>query len=83
MLAKASIRTPWIEAAQAILNGEFGRAADIFAERGAVAHAAHARLLAAEQSGDTRGLAEAISFFERVGATAYLTRATPLLHATA
>jgi hypothetical protein len=83
LLDKASVRTPWVDAGAAVLNGDFARAADILSERGAVTQAAYARLLAAELSGDTGDLAEAIDFFRRVGATAYLTRAEALLQATA
>jgi tetratricopeptide (TPR) repeat protein len=83
MLDKASVRTPWIEAGRAMLNGEFTGAADVLTDRGAVTYAAYARLLAAERSGDASGLADAIAFFQRVGATAYLARAEALLQATA
>ena len=42
------------------------------------------RLLAAERAGrETPGLREAVSFYEGVGATAYLARAERLLQASA
>jgi tetratricopeptide (TPR) repeat protein len=82
-LEKAVVRTPWVLAFEAIGHGDLAGAADLLAERGALAHAADVRLVAAERSGDNRGLNGAIEFFERVGATAYLTRAEALLQATA
>jgi hypothetical protein len=82
-LEKAVVRTPWVLAFEAIGHGDLAGAADLLAERGALAHAADVRLVAAERSGDNRGLSGAIEFFERVGATAYLTRAEALLQATA
>jgi hypothetical protein len=83
MLEKATFRTPWVEAGEAILHGDFALAADILSERAALTHAAHTRLLAAERTGATRLLPDAIDFFQRVRATAYLTRAEALLQATA
>jgi class 3 adenylate cyclase/tetratricopeptide (TPR) repeat protein len=83
LLDKASVRTPWVDAGAAVLNGEFARAADILSERDAATYAAYTRLLAAERRSDTRHLPEAIDFFRRVGATAYLARAEALLQATA
>jgi tetratricopeptide (TPR) repeat protein len=83
LLEKAVVPTPWVEAGESIGNGDFRRAADILFDRDAVAYAAYARLLAAERTGDNAGLGDAIAFFQRVGATAYLGRAEALLQATA
>jgi ATP/maltotriose-dependent transcriptional regulator MalT len=83
LMSKANLRTPWVEAGKLIGHGEFAQAADLLTERDAVTYAAYTRLLAAERSGDHRDLGDAIAFFQRVGATAYLTRAEALLQATA
>jgi class 3 adenylate cyclase len=82
-LEKTMARTAWVLAFESIGHGDLAGAADVLAERGALAHAAEVRLLAAERTGDNRGLTDAIAFFQRVGATAYLARAEALLQATA
>jgi class 3 adenylate cyclase/tetratricopeptide (TPR) repeat protein len=75
--------TPWVLAFESIGQGDLCGAADVLSERGALAQAASVRLVAAERNGDTRGLAEAIEFFQQVGASAYLARAEALYQATA
>ena len=82
-LAKAVVRTPWAEAGEAIASGDHAAAAGILAERDAVTEAQYLRLLAAERTGRADDLGEAIAFFERVGATAYVARAESLLRSTA
>ena len=82
-MAKANLRTPWVEAAELIGHGEFARAAELLSDRGAVTDPAYLRLLAAERTGDTKGLSETTAFFQRVDGTAYLARAEALLQATA
>jgi len=69
------IRSPWNDAARAICEGDFARAADLIAGIGHIAGAAYAHLRAAE-AGDTaeahRSAAE--SFFREVGASVFLKR---------
>jgi class 3 adenylate cyclase len=83
LLENAVVRTPWVVAGELIGNGDFVPAADVLFERDAVTYAAYVRLRAAERTGETSQLGEAIAFFQRVGATAYLARAEALLQATA
>jgi len=80
--------SPWREAAQALVAGDPGRAAAVYAEIGARPDEAHARLAAARRLlGDGR-LAEgrteldrALVFYREVGATAHLAEARELLFA--
>ena len=69
--------TPWRDAGLALGHGDPAAAAEIFAEMGALSYEAEARLLAA-RAGDDAGLDDAIAFFRRVGATAFLREAEAL-----
>ena len=83
-LEKAAFASPWVDACAAIGAGRREEAADALEAHGAHALAALVRLAAAERAGrETPGLREAVAFYERVGATAYLARAQPLLQASA
>ena len=69
------IETPWADAAQAIVDGEAVRAADIIAGIGDRAAEAYTRLRAAEtleatEAAEQRARAE--EFFREVGAVAWL-----------
>jgi len=82
--------TPWIEAAQAGAAGQLGRAASIYAEIGARAAEAEARLMHAEalvadgrRAEAEAELAPALEYFQRVGATAFTGRGKGLVAATA
>jgi predicted ATPase/class 3 adenylate cyclase len=79
MLGRAPIRTPWIEAAQAILTGEPVRAADILGRIGARPEEAFTRL----RSGDPAQATRALEFYRWVGATRYIREGEQLLAATA
>ena len=77
-------------ASRAVLEAEFGVAAEIFNEMGAVCSEARARLRAAEQLVETGRRAEAdtqlrqaLAFFRSVGATRYVRRGETLLAASA
>jgi class 3 adenylate cyclase/tetratricopeptide (TPR) repeat protein len=73
--------TPWLDAGLALGRGDPAAAAEIFAEMGALPFEAEARLLAARMGIDAR-LDDAITFFRRVGATAYLAEAERRLATT-
>ena len=73
--------TPWLDAGLALGHGNPADAAEIFAEMGALPFEAEARLLAARAGVDAR-LDEAIAFFRRVGATAFLREAEALATTT-
>jgi class 3 adenylate cyclase/tetratricopeptide (TPR) repeat protein len=76
--ATAPTPTPWLDAGLALGRGDPAAAAEIFAQMGARPFEAEARLLAARMGIDAR-LDDAIAFFRRVGATAYLAEAERLL----
>ncbi len=79
-LAAAVMTTPWITVGGHIVAGRFEEAGDLLYSCGDYAHAALVRLYAAERAGrETPELREAVAFYERVGATAYLARAERLL----
>lgn len=83
-LERVAYDTPWVEACRRIAEGRFDEAGEILRSRGAHVYAAMVELLAAERAGaETPGLRDAIAFFERVGATAYLARAAHLVQASA
>jgi hypothetical protein len=83
-LDRASYANPWVEVCKQLVAGRLDEAGDALHAREAYAYAALTRLLEAELAGgETRGLPEAIAFFERAGATAYLARAGRLLEASA
>jgi hypothetical protein len=70
--------TPWLDAGRALADGRAVEAAEIFAEMGALPWEAEARLEAAKRGGDG-GLDDAVAFFGRVEATAFLREAERLL----
>ena len=75
---------PWAKAGILVAEGRLDEAGDVLHAHEAYAQAALARLHAAEHAGrETPGLSEAVAFYERVGATAYLVRAERLVQATA
>jgi class 3 adenylate cyclase len=85
-----SLSTPWIEAGRSVVSGDFGSAADIYAEIGAQAPEAQARLLKAEvlvregrRAEADAELASALAYFRGVGANSYTRRSEALLAATA
>ena len=80
----------WTDAAVAILDGDFERAAELFVRIGSLPDEARARLAAAEQlAADRRGaeadgqLKKALAFYRSVGATGYVREGETLLAATA
>ena len=82
--------TPWVEAGRSVVSGDFGSAAGIYAEIGARAPEAQARLLKAEvlvregrRAEADAELASALAYFRSVGASAYTHRSEALLAATA
>ncbi|HSC93050.1 MAG TPA: adenylate/guanylate cyclase domain-containing protein [Gaiellaceae bacterium] len=77
--AVAAIERPtrWLAAATAFVQGEYGRAADLYAEVGSRPDEAYARL----RSGDPRELERALAFFREVGAGGYAGEAEALLRA--
>jgi hypothetical protein len=81
---KAAFASPWVDACAAIAAGRREEAADVLEAHGTRTYAALVRLYAAERAGrENPGLHEAVAFYERVGATAYLDRAQRLLQASA
>jgi class 3 adenylate cyclase/tetratricopeptide (TPR) repeat protein len=80
---------PWETVARAEADGDFSRAADLFAELGSPTLEARDRLAAAEQlfaagrrdEGEAE-LERALAFYRSVGATAYLEQGEALLAAT-
>lgn len=90
LAATATLRTPWVQAAMAIATGEFGRAAELYAEIGSLPDESYARLRAAERlfaAGrrmEASAQAEqALAFFRQVQAGAYLDEGAALLAASA
>ena len=88
--ARATLRTPWLEAATAFASGDLEGAAAIYARIGARPEEAFARLRAAERllatncpvEADAQGKL-AMAFFRQAGATAYLRISEALLVASA
>jgi hypothetical protein len=85
-LQRAASRTPWLEAASLILDGEFEQAADVYAAIGSVPDEAYSRLRAADElvrSGQRAGadqqLGLALPVFARLGASAWQAEAEALL----
>ena len=69
-------QTPWVEAGALVIEGRFDDAGDLLEDHEDHAHAALVRLVGAERNGGaTAGLAKAIEFYRRVGATGMLDRA--------
>jgi hypothetical protein len=86
VLAATPIESPWKDAAHAIIDGDLVRAAEIIDAMGHAASAAYARLRAAEalaaegrQPEADPQLAQAQSFYRRVGAVAYLRKGEELI----
>jgi len=81
---KAAFASTWVDVCAAIAAGRREEAADVLEAHGARTYAALVRLNAAERAGrETPALRDAVAFYERVGATAYLDRAQRLLQASA
>jgi class 3 adenylate cyclase/tetratricopeptide (TPR) repeat protein len=82
--------TPWVEAGRAVASAKFAAAANVYAEIGARAAEAQARLLHAEElvregrraEADAE-LTRALAYFRGAGASAYTRRGEALLAATA
>ena len=81
-------RSLWSDAALAILDGELGRAADLFSQIGALPDEAYARLRSAERHSAEGRRAEAdeqlqraLAFWRSVGAKRYVTEGEALLAA--
>ena len=71
--------TRWLEAACAVANGDYERAADLYREIGFLPHEAYARLA----SGESAQVQRALEFYNSVGATRYVKQAKALLPASA
>ncbi|MGH3117854.1 MAG: AAA family ATPase [Gaiellales bacterium] len=87
---RVRVRTPWLEAAIALGEGEFQRAAEIYDTVGHRPEAAYARLRSAESLvGQGRRaeadaeLERALAFWRSVGASAYISEGEALLAASA
>ena len=87
---EAAPEGPWKDAARCVLDGDYERAAELFDEIGAAAHAALARLKAARLLIDAGRRAEgdsylqaALAFWRSVGATLYAREGEELLAASA
>lgn len=85
--AAVRLRTPWLEAAQAILAGDFAIAAETYAEIGSRPDEAFARLLAGRGLLEAGRRVEAMehldaawAFYRQVDATAYLGQIEQLLN---
>jgi hypothetical protein len=90
MLDAVPVASPWVDAARAIADDDFLRAADILAQMGDAAGEAAARLRAAEmlaQAGRPADadaqLAPALEFYRAAGATAYVRKGEAVLAASA
>jgi tetratricopeptide (TPR) repeat protein len=88
--SEAAIETPWLVAARAILRGDLGAAAAVYAEAGDRAGEAYVRLrLAKELAAAGRRadadveLQRALAFYRSVGATRYVREGESLLAASA
>jgi class 3 adenylate cyclase/tetratricopeptide (TPR) repeat protein len=86
----AVIRTPWVDAALAIADGDYRRAADLYAKAGARPLEAYTRLRGASKLVDIRRRAEAdaqlhraLAFWRSVDGTRYVSEGEALLAATA
>jgi tetratricopeptide (TPR) repeat protein len=73
------ITSKWSDAALLILDGDFARAADLFAEIGSLGDEARMRVLA----GDPTNVSTALDFYRGVGATRYIREAESALAASA
>ncbi len=76
----AAPETRWLQAAQAIVGGELGNAAKLFAAIGAQPEEAYCRLAAAAAAqSDGDGIGSALAFYRRAGASSYADEAEALL----
>jgi class 3 adenylate cyclase/DNA-binding SARP family transcriptional activator/tetratricopeptide (TPR) repeat protein len=75
-VASSSRTTRWLPAALALADGRFLDAARLFREIGSIPDEVYAHLLAARETGDGRGLARALAFCRRVGASSLLESAS-------
>ena len=89
-IERATIRTPWIDAADVVARGDYPRAADLFAATGSRPIEAYTRLRAAAQLVDAGRRTEAddqlhraLAFWRSVGATRYVREGEALLAASA
>ncbi len=87
---KTVIRTPWIDAAEALAHGDYGRAADLYARSGTRPLEAYTRLRAAAQlvaagrrADADEQLQKALGFWRSVGARRYVRQGEALLAKTA
>jgi ATP/maltotriose-dependent transcriptional regulator MalT len=74
-ITSSPARSRWNGAALLILDRELGAAGELFAEMGALADEARARL----RAGDADNVAKALDFYRRAGATGYVREAEALL----
>jgi class 3 adenylate cyclase/tetratricopeptide (TPR) repeat protein len=88
--AQVTPLTPWLQAATALARGEFGRAADLYAEIGSRPDEAFARLSEGRwlltngrRAEGNAVLGRALAFYREVGAVAYLREGEVLLAALA
>jgi tetratricopeptide (TPR) repeat protein len=89
-LVEQAPATPWKDAALAGAEGDFGRAADVYAGMGAATLEAESRLCAAEEligagrrdEGEAE-LHRALDFYRAVGATRFIQQGEALLRASA
>jgi hypothetical protein len=88
--ANAPVRTPWIDAIEALARGDYRRAADVYAEAGNRPDEAYTRLRTAAQLVDEgrraeadKELQQALLFWRSVGAKRYIREGEALLAATA
>ena len=82
VLDRDPVATRWKDAARAVLQEDYVRAAHLFAQIGSRPDEAMARLKAAE-AGDLAELEPALAFWRSVGATRYIREGEALLAATA
>ena len=79
VLEQEPFKSPWLRAAEAVLRGDLGSAADIFNEMGMPAQEAFFRL----QGGTEQDVRAVLSFYRGVGATRYVHQGESLLAASA
>jgi class 3 adenylate cyclase/tetratricopeptide (TPR) repeat protein len=89
-LGREAVRTPWIDAGEAVATGDTAGAADILGGIGAAAEEGLARLFAGERLSEAgrydqaeAQLRRALDFHRAVEASAYVTKAETLLRSTA
>jgi tetratricopeptide (TPR) repeat protein len=77
-VGQVSLPTRWVEAAAATAEGDYLRAAEVYAAAGNPPAETYTRLRAARAGLPDAGLDSAIAFFRKAGATAYLAEAEEL-----